>query len=255
MTIIEAPAIYEVVEAPEGVDRKYGLFSVATFENLGDHAGLGIQWTSDACADVLQTQTACIDPSVAALIGDQCGATSTFDPFTLYYLDQDSVGGQSLDVHGTQARARFMSGEETAAETAVAEQLAAAAGAPVVVTIGISPREKLLSVLSTVEQDLAELTGKEGVIYMSRFAASMLSGWLVKDGQRLRTSLGTQVAAFGGGDLQTTMYGTGTIKSHRTALDVRATKVDQDNNDVSILVQRPYTFGFDCGALAATVSL
>ena len=76
MTTIEAPAIYQVVEAPEGIDRKFGLFSVATFEDLGPHAGLGIQWTSQACAVVQQTQNACIDPGVAALTGDQCGVVS-----------------------------------------------------------------------------------------------------------------------------------------------------------------------------------
>ncbi len=255
MTTIEAPAIYQVVEAPEGIDRKFGLFSVATFEDLGPHAGLGIQWTSQACAVVQQTQNACIDPGVAALTGDQCGVVSQFDPFTLYYLDEDSIGGQSLDVHEAQARARFVSGEETACETAVAVSLANAAGAPGVVTVGISPQEKLLGVLSTIEQALGETTGKEGVIYMSRFAASMLVGVLIKDSGKLRTSLGTPVAAMGGGDLGTTMYGTGTIKSHRKPIDAIAAQVDQDLNDVSILVQRPYAFGFDCQAVSATVTL
>jgi hypothetical protein len=238
-----------------GAGYQYGLNSVSNFTDEGDHAGLGLTWESDRCADVRATQNACVDPEVAALTADQCGVTMTFEPFTVYYLDGDSMAGISPADHEAQARTRFLSGEEHGYEEAVADILAAAAPAPTVVTTGLAPSEKLLATLATVEQALANLTGSEGVIYMSRFAATMLPGALTGSGSQLRTQLGTRVAALGGGDLGTTMYGTGPVRTHRDSIAADPVAPGMSINSVSVLVQRTYVFGYDCGVVAATTTL
>jgi len=110
-----------------GAGYQYGLNSVSNFTDEGDHAGLGLTWESDRCADVRATQNACVDPEVAALTGDQCSVTMEFEPFTVYYLDEDSMAGISPAEHEAQARTRFLSGEEHGYEEAVADILAAEA--------------------------------------------------------------------------------------------------------------------------------
>jgi len=257
MTTIEAPDLYEVVSPPIGAPYRFGLFSVVDFTNDGGpHIYNGSTWESEGCADVRATQNACVDPDVEALTGDQCGTVMAFNPFALYRLDTSSIGGQSLAEHSVSAQTRFTSGEQTAAEEAVADIIEANAPAATVVDSGTEPTVRLLSVLATVEQALAEMTGSEGVVYMSRFAASMLSGVLVASGgNTLRTALGTRVAAMGGGDLGSTMYGTGPINAQRATIDVSPNTPDRSVNDASVLVQRTYVFGFDCGAVAATTTL
>jgi len=109
-------------------------------------------------------------------------------------------------------------------------------------------------VLGYMEQIIAEQYGGTGVIHMSRLTTTMLYGHLYKMGGRLVTSLGTPVVAGGGYDLLDSppgvvaeIYVTGPLAIWRGDIDTRQNAVDKSINEVSIVAQRDYVIGWDCG--------
>jgi hypothetical protein len=247
------------VAAPAGTPYRFGLFSVLSFEP-DERSGIGVAWQSQGCHTVLATEDSCINPAVAPLVPDGYCSVIEVNPITVYVLNDDSLAGIPLAEHEQAARDRLAIGEQTAVESVVSAA-ALAAASPIASALGDSPAEKALCALGVVEQELAALTGAEGIIHMSRFAASLLP--LDKTGSMLRTQLGTPVAAYGGWDGYTpgaapsavTILGTGPAKAYRGAVETYSGAPALDSNDASVLAERTYTIGFDCGVVGATATL
>jgi len=272
-TLVEYSALLNLTDAPTSVPYRYGLFSAVNFDQIGEHDRLGMTWRSDACQQPGITIGECkaIPPAVVApLVASACGYIGTAEAFTAYILDEDSLAGVPLSQHETQARNRFIAAEQWGVENQIAASLATA-GAAAASIIDIAPLvhaqksipDKYQTMLAHVESQLSIVTGNEGIIYMSRFAASMLSTVLTTSGGMLRTVLGTPVAAMGGWPdvtantliTEDVIYGTGPVKAARGDIDLYNGTGDLSVNDASIIVQRTYSFGWDCGVVGASVTL
>lgn len=268
MTVIEYPALLNLTSAPVAAPYRFGLFSAVEFAPFNAHDRVGMTWRSDNCAAGDVTIDACKEPGVPDLVAASCGYIGTAEAFTAYILDEDSLAGLSLAEHEAQARARFLIAEQSAVEIHVGGEIAAdAALAGSLIDVSsmssASLSDTYLAMLATVEEQLVLLTGAEGVIYMSRFAAASLSGELVANGGMLRTKLGTPVAAMAGfGAVANTartgdeMYATGPVKAARSEVDIYNGTAGENLaiNDASIIAERTYAFGWDCGAVGASVT-
>lgn len=246
------------VEAPVATPYRFGLFSVLSFDP-GDRSGIGITWQSQNCHMVQATENACINPGVPGKEADDYCHVGEAQPVTVYVLNDESLAGIPLAEHEQAARDRLAMGEQAAVESVVSAA-ALAAASPVASALGGSPAEQALVALGIVEQELAAMTGAEGIIHMSRFAASLLP--LDKTGSMLRTQLGTPVAAYGGWDGHSlggsptglTILGTGPGKAYRGPVETYPGTPALDINDASVLAERTYTIGFDCGVVGASVT-
>jgi hypothetical protein len=272
MTVIEYPALLNLTDAPVGVPYRYGLSSVVNYEPIGSHGRAGLAWRSDACSLALITEDACKDPAVEALTASDCGYDGSADPFTAYIYDTDSLAGLSLADHEDQARTRFLIAEQWGVENYVAGLLTAAgtaAGSVVDMTTSAGAGGKFHDMnhsqilLAQVESQLALMSGNDGVIYMSRFSAMALGGDLVSAGGMLRTRLGTPVAAFGGWPTvsknqeitEDIIFGTGPIKAQRGDVEIYSGTPGLSVNDASVIAERSYVFGWDCGIVGASATI
>jgi hypothetical protein len=76
----------------------------------------------------------------------------------------------------------------------------------------------------------------------------------------LRTRLGTPIAAMAVGATANTirtgdvMFGTGPVKASRGEIEVFNGTGDLAINDASIIAQRTYAFGYDCGVVGAEIT-
>jgi hypothetical protein len=247
------------------VPYRFGLFSAVDFEAIGTHDRVGMTWRSDGCAVADITLDACKNPAIDPLDSSLCGYSGTAEAFTAYILDTDSLAGVSMADHEAQARARFIAAEQAAVEGHIfAELLVEGIAAGSIIDLSTQgakgPADAYLSMLATVEDQLALLTGNEGVIYMSRFAAIALSDHTEKSNGMLRTRLGTPIAAMAVGATANTirtgdvMFGTGPVKASRGEIEVFNGTGDLAINDASIIAQRTYAFGYDCGVVGAEIT-
>lgn len=268
--MVAATAVRERIEAPVNVTPyPYGLFSVLPGGNPVDqHWAFGVQWQSD-CGNtvrVLEDVVCGADDMVPA--ADSYCTIVTADPFELYAALDDSSQGTSnaQALVKAKAQARFNAGEQAGVEIAVRRRLAAAVPSPTAVSItGYVGTEKLLAGLAYVEALLAETLGNRGVIYMTRFAATLLGMHLVTSGGSLTTKLGTPVAAIQAGSVNppagtfavpttSIIYGTGPAFLYRGPTDDYPLD-RRETNDFTHIVSRPYLFGWDCAAVGASVTL
>ena len=252
------------VAAPPVVPYRFGVFSVAeprtaTGVDLApdEHWRLGLEWISEACRDALVTSGPCIDPEVGPLESNRECNLFQFEPFTVYAFNTDALPGRTVRQHEANAVARLTNGEQAAVESVLWSRFVAATPVPTSLTsvpgwVG----------LGWMEQALAEQYGSQGVIHMSRLAATALGLYLRPDGGVLRTLLGTPVVAGGGYDaLQAVqgdtaaIFGTGPLVMYRGDIDTRENAVDLALNDVSIVAQRDYALGWDCVTIGAEISL
>lgn len=267
MTVIEYPALLNLTTAPTAVPYRFGLFSAVNFDQIGTHDRIGMTWRSDGCQRAGTTFDQCKQPAVPDLTKSDCGFIGTAEPFTAYILDADSMAGVSLAEHEAQARNRFIAAEQWGVEYHIISEIAAEGTADgTIVDVsnagGKAPSDPYLLMLAQVESQLALLTGNEGVIYMSRFGAAALETSLIRSGGKMTTTLGTPVVACGGwpsivadtlptGDA---IYGTGPVKAARGEIEVFNGTGDLSVNDVSIIAQRTYAFGWDCGVVGAEIT-
>lgn len=256
---------FHLVEAPAAVPYRFGLFSqvaprVADTQGISsdDHWRLGVRWVSQACALAKTTTGKCIDDGVQPLTPDDFCSVSEFDPFTVYAFNDGQVVGFSLAEARQNAVDRLTNGEQTAAETHLWNLMTTA----VTGNITDLTAHEVLYGLGYVEQTLAEKYGGQGVIHMSRLAATLLSHDLHTEGGRLFTVMGTPVIAGGGYDalgegVPSTglIFGTGPLALYRGDVDTNENAVNRDINHVSIVAQRDYVLGWDCVAVAAEVTL
>ena len=269
MSNVEVPELLNLASAPTAIPYRYGLFSAVEFapmESVRDR--FGTTWNSDNCAEVGITFSACKDPAVPDLVPAECSYTGIAEGFTAYLLNEDSIAGSTIAEHEDRTRARFAMAEQAAVEQRIYTELALAAVADssMVSVTGLGakgPSDSYLAMLATVEEQLALVSGSEGVIYMSRFAAIALSSELDKTSGRLRTKLGTPVAAMAGFGavaatlrIEDAMYGSGPVKASRSEIELAngTAGAGLSINDVSIIAQRDYTFGWDCGVVGASVT-
>jgi hypothetical protein len=262
MSLIEAPALFQVVDAPVGVPYRYGLLSVLPEFTNEDHADLGITWESLNNALALETTDRILDPGVLALTPGVDAVVPEFDPFTAYIYDTDSIAGRVASEHEARARARLSIGEQYGVELAISTRLGVEV-TEVAQTLGTEPSEKVKAGIATIEQELGALTGAVGVIHMSRFAATLACDALVVTGGQLRTKLGTPVAAYSGWELFTpgtpqaavVIFGTGPMRAARGPVETFTGTPDLDTNDVSIIAARTYSIGWDVGSVGVTITL
>lgn len=242
---------WQLVEAPPVVPLPYGIFSVAEPRlTTDDHWKLGVQWQSQACTTTDEGVGFCeaLEPAPLVNPGDVC-SVSQFDPFFVYAYNTDPVVGHTLEEHQANTLQRLIASEQRSVEASLWNQLVAASGVPVSLA-GYDPAV----VLGYLEQVLAENYGGQGVIHMSRMAATYLWENLQVQGGKLVTTLGTPVVAGAGYDPigspidKFTMYVSGPVILYRGDADVRANAVDKASNQVSIVAQRDYVLGWDCSS-------
>lgn len=236
--------VYTRVEAPQVVPHPFGLFSVATPADPGDHAMVGFRWESWACTMPNTIVDPCINGGTAPppkTFGG-CPSDINFKPITVYLGIQRT--GQSIDVGQAQVRRVLEDSEEMAVE----QHLWTLLGIEVVEAAAMSP----IGALAKVEDELAANYVGTGVIHMSRGTAIRLSQELVRVGSRIETAIGTPVVV-GAGYTAATIYGTGALAVRRGEMDVMSAW-NMAINDELVLAERTYVAGWDCFATGVTVA-
>jgi hypothetical protein len=245
-----------LVPAPSVTPHRYGLFSVAQ-PRTGDatdgdaHWRNGIQWVSDNCVAVNLTDAPCDQGSLSATPGCEL---RQFDPFTIYAYNTDDIPGFTLAEHRQRTVDRLTIGEQKEVEFHVWNEMLAEADGCLDMTA--QPGWEALGI---AEQAAQGIFNGGGVLHMSRMTAMALALHLVVEGATLRTKLGTPVVAGAGYDFnQTFGFGTialtGPVIMYRSEVDV-SEAVDKASNTVSIVAQRDYVVGWDCGTLCVTANL
>jgi hypothetical protein len=256
---------YHLVSAPPAVPYRYGLFSVveprtAAIEGVAidEHWRLGVRWQSQSCGEIKETTGPCIDPEIPALTPDgQLCSILEYDPFTLYAYNDDAIPGYTLAEHEANAITRLTKGEQFGAERHLWAAITTAAGAatdatahPIYVGLGVA------------EQAISETYEAQGVLHMDRLTAMACAPYLKVEGGRMLTALGTPVVIGAGYREEAvspsatgTILATGPLVMYRGDIDTRENATNRAINTVSIIAQRDYVIGWDCSALAVSVSL
>lgn len=238
--------VYTRVEAPQVVPHPFGLFSIATPGDPGDHAMVGFRWESWACTVPNTITDPCInggaDPGPKEF--GLCPSNISFKPITVYLGIQRT--GQSLDVGLTQVQRVLEDSEEFAVE----QYLWTLLGLDVTEAAAMSPE----GALATVEDQLAANYMGTGVIHMSRGTASRLTlgNTLVRVGDHIETLIGTPVVVGAGYD-SSTIYGTGALAVRRGQMEV-VSAWNMAINDELVLAERTYVAGWDCFATGVNVA-
>jgi len=239
------------VEAPAAVPYRFGLFSVVSFRPTTDpHWRQGVTWEQTACDPAQVAVLNCLEPDELVLT-DSC-EWGEADPFTVYAYSNRSAGSGGLDRLNAQAIERVLLGEQHAAE----QQLWAAMTAGATPTVEAAPALELLAV---AEAELAGSYRSQGVLHMNRYTATILGDHLHTEGALLVTRLGTPVVAGGGyypseatPTTTHTIIGTGPVFGYRSDIDTAPVTIDRAVNNVSVLAERDYVLGWDCGAIVVT---
>lgn len=266
------------VASPPFTPAQFGLLSVATLIDEADpHWRNGVQAELQSCRAASLTYDGCVsvtdpqgstNPTKTAPRGV---TTQVSEPFTLYGAfhcapvghapaDVESRAGEAL-VRGegrTLERVFEIGYSDLNGETApdatdvVNPNLNDAA---TTVVAGTFPAVTALGIL---EKKLGLCYGGVGVIHMDRYMATVLStnGTLYRDGSRLRTDLGTLVAAgtgylgSGAGALANEwMYATGAVTVRRSPVEFVgdfSSTIDRATNDVFFIAERTYVVSVDC---------
>lgn len=245
------------VAAPTPVPYRFGIFSVATPlpEGDGRWEGGGMEWVSEACVTPAFTNNECVDPSAPELVAQGMCVIMSYDPFTVYAVNNDSAGKtRDLTEAANIARARLEASEQFGVEEKLWALLT-----PTTEVAATSPAMGL----ALVEQMLTESYPSMGVVHMSRLTATLLGelGIVHAEGNRLVTTLGTPVVAGGGyGQVNgveptdAAIYGTGPLVLLRGTVDtVRG--FNRDVNSHYTIAQRPYAVGWDCSVVGATFTV
>jgi hypothetical protein len=271
----------------------YGLFAAATMQELGGRESGGIQTTADPCVAGRPTQDGCPTDSGT----DTKTATSTglddfaAEPFTVYSrIDCGPVG--FWDQADERARRALLGGEARAVERAfwtgdllgpnvlnphlaadtaiVAGGLTVQQAATVVVSGGPANGVPFPEAIGLVEGALASCLGGYGTIHVPRWTAATFGAeeLVFRDGQNLRTMLGTPVAA-GAGYVGTGpdgstppagsawIYGTGPVTVRRGGVRVfsREESFDRFENRVAMIAERTYVVSWECCLFALLVDV
>ena len=261
------PAVRHLVPAPIAIPRRFGLFSQAeirtaqvTEAGVDEHWRLGIQWQSQNCSTVKVTTNDCLTagmseyPPGEAKDPDEYCEVREFAPFTVYAYNDDDIPGHTLAEHEQNAIARLVNDEQRAVEAEVWTNILAEAGAPVDLTAFTAKQG-----LGALEAGWADLHGIQPTVHLSVNAATVLGDCLYREGSRLFTYTGSPVVVGGGYFLPSAdaaiIAVTGPVVMYRSEINTQANAVAKATNQVSIIAERDYVVGWDCGSLAATISL
>lgn len=254
MTVLELSDVFTTVDAPAPTQLRFGLFSVVTPTPDADTSweGMGITWLSQFCASIGVTYDPCIVDNVDDLAASTYCTQPQYQPFTVYELSEVTTRNEATNE--ANARARLAEVEQVAVESQLWPLLATAVTE---VSAGIG---SVLEALAFTEQALGEAYPAQGVIHMSRYAATLLAPDLVREGSRLTTPLGTPVVAGAGyGEISgaaaanVSIYGTGPLVMRRGAVQYVTTR-DLTTNRSFALAYRTYVIGWDCAAVGATAT-
>lgn len=279
-----------LLPAPARTPLPYGLLSVAQTPSAPDiHWRLGVRYEPDPCSpDGVTVEVCPATGSPELKPPTDTWFTRAANPFTVYALPVCSPVG-NYDEYEAMVRRAFAAGEGRAIEREfwtgargttphlaanvavsgtgfdfdVLEQSAAVSvtGSPVDITEGIA----------LLEQQLASCYGHEGVIHVPHIGlAHLFSKTLARvDGTRLRSPAGHLIAAGTGypgtapdGSGPTGgvwwIYATGAVFVHASPVEITSTRgqaLDRERNDMFLVGERTYVFGWDCCHFAVPVRM
>jgi hypothetical protein len=259
-------SIRHLVPAPIAIPRRFGLFSQAEIRTaqigangVDEHWRMGVQWQSQNCSTVKVTTSDCLTDGETTETGnakdpDAYCEVREFAPFTVYAYNDDDIPGATLSEHEQNAIARLVNDEQRAAEEHVWAAILAEAGAPTDLSIYTAKQG-----LGALEAEWADAHGIQPTVHLSVSAATVLGDCLYREGGRLFTYTGSPVIVGGGYYLPTVdeaiIAVTGPVVVYRGEINTQANAVAKATNQVSIVAERDYVVGWDCDALAATISL
>lgn len=289
------------VDPPTVTPPRFGLWSVIQPVEDADqaHWRLGVQHQPDLCQPAGATLPDCPPPDddYATLTKTPTGRLPTIgaDPFAVYaWVDCGPVGGvweqaqarATAALTGGEARTVervFWSGltpagpvyPHLASNVEITDPGAADPDAYQVLVqpAAVVPQDGPMDVveaLAVLEQALADCYPGVGVIHVTRATAIHLATYdlITRQGEQLRTPLGTRVAA-GAGYPGTApdgttpeyprawMYATGAITGRRSAVSMssREAALDRRRNHLVLIPERTYVLSWDCCLFAAEVYL
>ena len=260
----------QVINPPEPRGQRYGLLTAANGPlSLPTPHGLagGVTYTPVGCG--IAHLYAAVCPTSYTVRGDseEGNAEKTFDSaesaieresFIAYASLLCGSAGTTPAALEERVRRRLADGEQTVAEAGMAAILAAGA-TPLLPPITTD----LTDVIGELEQWLyGQAPGDAGYGYAGYLHASPRiaahaaeEGLLVRDGQILRTHLGT-VWVFGGGYPDDgTIYATGQVtvwRSDDVFVTPATSALDRGTNQYGLLAEREYAVSYDCIAGSAT---
>lgn len=256
MTFTILPSVE--VTAPPLVPYPFGLFSVAPAETPADeHWQAGVWWQSFGCSPATVTYGPCtVEDDVLPLADNVTCGYKGADAFTVFAKSTASAGGMTEAEKFGQARQLLIAGEQAAVEAALWGSLINAVG----VADGTAAADNLAEGVAMAEGLIAQAYGGTAVLHMSRYTATKAHEVLRVNGSRLQTMLGSDVVAGGGylpapttASQATIIFATGALKIVRGPIIDLGVHYDTEVNDISAVVERTYSVGWDCAAVRVAV--
>lgn len=261
----------DIVTQPPSKPYRYGLFSAATvYDDASfDPRGGDYTWRVQGCTPGAEWDYCWQSPyetqAPKSVPQDMWLEAS---PFVVYDgVRCMRVGEGDL---GPVARQRLTLSEQGQAERHLWRQMGddAADTEGAILAPASAPFDTVTQAVAALEAQLAATTGAVGVIHMPRYAIADFDDCVItRDGQTLRTLLGTPVAAGGGynytgpDDTVTDdvlwLYATGPVTVRRGGVQQYGGDsggFDQKSNEVWHIAERPYVITADCPIYAAAVS-
>lgn len=249
------------VAAPARTPLAFGLGSVIAWRP-GERWENGVEWTGPTCLPAAGRG----GPNCETAVGlpkdfDAHPTNGDANSFVVYGSDHCSIVGSSFEEAQSRATAHLESREEARAEQALwtgdlanTPNFSGANGYTAPTDLGA--KDSPQAALAAVEGALASNYGSVGVIHMSRQTAVLLRRWLVANGGRLTTTLGTPVVA-GAGYPDGKIIGSPSLFGYRseifTSSDRAGDLLDRSNNEMYAIAERSYLIGFEpCGLWLAS---
>ncbi len=247
------------VPAPQPRGLRYGLFTAANGPlALPDHGrGGGVQYVPETCGHAHVYPVDCPDDSPAELkVFDPGSDTVVLEPFVVYGSLNCGSAGVSQEDLVRRVTSNLLSGEQTQAEAALADELAAGSA-------GLGTATDIVDAVSRLEQWLYGATGADygyvGYIHASPDVAAYAGeAYLIEDqGPVKRTPLNT-IWSIGGGYPEGTLFISGQVtvwRSQNILIPPLDQVFDRETNQYNILAEREYVVGYDCFANSIELDL
>jgi hypothetical protein len=247
----------EVVNAPVSRGLRYGLFTAANGPlTLPEHGSAGgVTYRPLSCGFARSYPVECpADVEPTDKVFDPADPYVTAEPFVAYATYQCGSAGTSPAEMEARVRQRLANGEQSVAEQALGDILAADA----VPLTGPDPTS-IVATVADLEQWLYSSAGagygQVGFLHAPfRYNAyASINGLLVKDGKLLRTNLGT-VWIFGDYIDDGTIYISGNVnvwRSEQVVVPPVEQTFDRSGNQYMALAERDYAVAYDCVAASS----
>lgn len=250
-------AVREVVAAPVRTPYRYGLFSVLDFA-VATRGGIQLAWDSIGCADLQVVADPCLneDGSAHTKVGNvACENTGGVVAMTVIAYDDSSLG-RDRQVSSDRARNKLALGEQYAVENTLSTAFAGSTPTDVTGSITVpfvsasGPTDLWVAAIGQVETEINQ-RGGEGIVFLPRSAAGLVSGYVSTTGSVARTMLGTPVAFLSGWG-----FGVPAAVGVTAMLAARGPVAEGNGwnmeiNDHSIYAERDYSLGWECDVVFA----